>query len=113
MPIYQMLRADNSGVISCIWPNSDLIKAFTYVLVEYEDDSNKNEGARFVSTFFPLEVYGDFSRCSRAANSAVLRSIWSNFEPVLDVIDVRVTCKNKEDPIKNKSARGVTRFSPL
>ena len=45
-----------------------------------------------------------FSRFSRAANSAVLGPIWPNFELVRDVIDVLVTCKNEEDPIKNESA---------
>ena len=63
--------------------------------------------------FLPLLVYGDFSRRSRAANSAVLNPIWPNFELVRDVIDVLVTCKYKEDPIKNEGARVNTTFSPL
>ena len=63
--------------------------------------------------FLPLEVYGDFSRRSRAANSAVLGPIWSNFGIVHDVMDVLVTCKYEEDPIKNEGARVVTTFSPL
>ena len=46
-----------------------------------------------------------------AANSAVLGPIWPNFKVVLDVMDVLITCKNKEDPIKNESTRVVTRFS--
>ena len=56
---------------------------------------------------------GVFSRRSRAANSAVLRPIWPNFELVRDVIDVLVTCKYEEDPIKNEGARVDTTFSPL
>ena len=56
-----------------------------------------------VTTFFPLYVYGDFSRRSKAANSAVLGPIWLNFELVPDVLDVLVTCKNKEDLIKMKA----------
>ena len=36
---------------------------------------------------------GDFSRCPRAANSAVLGPIWPNFEPVRGVINVLITCK--------------------
>ena len=63
--------------------------------------------------FLPLQVYGDFSRCSRAANSAVLGPIRPNFELVRDVIDVLVTCKYEEDPIKNEGARVDTTFSPL
>ena len=59
---------------------------------------------------FSHYVYGDFSRRSRAANSAVLGPIWPNFELVRDVI---VTCKYEEDPIKNEGARVVTTFFPL
>ena len=54
----------------------------------------------------------DFSRRSRAANSAVLGPIWPNFELVRDVMDVLVTCKYG-DLIKNEGARVVTTFSPL
>ena len=64
-----------------------------------------------VTTFFPLYVYVDFSRRSMAANSAVLSPILPNLEFVRDVMDVLVTCKNEEDPIKNESARVVTRKS--
>ena len=35
------------------------------------------------------------------------------FELVRDVMDVFVTCKYEEDPIKNEGARVVTTFSPL
>ena len=58
--------------------------------------------------FLPLLVYGDFSRRSRAANSAVLGPIWPNFELVQDVMNVLVTCKYEEDPIKNEGPRVVT-----
>ena len=51
---------------------------------------------------------GNFSRSSRAANSAVLGPIWPNFELFRDVIDVLVTCKYEEDPIKNRGARVFT-----
>ena len=63
--------------------------------------------------FLPLQVYGDFSRRSRAANFAVLGPIWLNFELVRDVIDVLATCKNQEDPIKIEGARVFTAFSPF
>ena len=39
--------------------------------------------------------------------------IWPNFELVRDVMDVLVTCKYGEDPIKNEGARVDTTFSPL
>ena len=50
---------------------------------------------------------------SRAANSTVLGPSWPNFEFVRDVIDVLVTCKYEEVPIKNEDARVLTTFSPL
>ena len=63
--------------------------------------------------FLPLLVYEDFSRHSRAANAAVLGPIWPNFKLFRDVMDVLVTCKYEEDPIKNEGARVDTTFSPL
>ena len=63
--------------------------------------------------FLPLKVYGDFSRRSRAANSAVLSPILPNFELVRDVMNVLITCKYEEDSIENEGARVVTTFSPL
>ena len=81
------------------------------VTCKNEEDSMKNEGARVVTTFLPLSVYGDFSRRARAANSAVHSPI-SGFEVVQDVMVVLTTCKD-EDPIKIEGARVVTRFSPL
>ena len=39
------------------------------VICKDEEDPSKNEDTRVVTTFVPLEVYGDFSRRSRAANS--------------------------------------------
>ena len=78
-----------------------------------EEDPIKNEGARLLTRFLPLLVYGDFFRRSRAANSAVLGPIWPNFELVRYIMDVLVTCKDEEDPIKNEGARVDTTFSPL
>ena len=77
-----------------------------YVLVtcKNEDDRFKNEVARVFTRFLPLQVYGDFSRRSRAANSAVLGPIKSNFELSRDFMVVLLTSKNEEDPIKNRGA---------
>ena len=72
------------------------------------EDQIEKEVARLFTIFLPLLVYGDFSRRSRAANSAVLGPIWSNFELVQDFIVVLLTCKNEEDPIKNRGARVFT-----
>ena len=59
---------------------------------------------------FPHYVYGNFFRRSKAANSTVLGQIWLKFELVRDIIDVLVTCKYKEDPIKKEGARVLTRL---
>ena len=53
---------------------------------------------------------GIFFRRSRAANSVILGRIWMKFELVRDIIDVLVTCKYEEDPIKNEGARVLTRL---
>ena len=63
-------------------PKFELIQAFMHVIVicKNEEDPIINEGARVLTTFLPLYVYGDFFRRSRAVNSAVLGPIWPNFE---------------------------------
>ena len=48
---------------------------------------------------------GNFSRHSRAANSADPGPILPNFEPIQDLIAVFVTCINEDDPIKYESVR--------
>ena len=63
-----------------------------------------------LTRFSPLEVYGNFFRCSRAGNSAVLGQILLKFELVRDIIDVLVTCKYEEDLVKNEGARVLTRL---
>ena len=83
------------------------------VTCKNEEDTIKNEGAVVFKTFLQLLVYGDFSRCSRVANSPVLGPIWPNFELVRDVMNVLVTYKNQEDLIKNEGARVFTTFFPL
>ena len=79
------------------------------VTCKNEDDQIKNEGARVLTrNFTHYKSMENFSRCPRAANSAVLGPIWSNFELVRDVMDVLFTCKYEEDPIKNEGARVFT-----
>ena len=105
-----MVAMETSGRI---WPNFELIQALIHVLItcKYEKDPIKKSGENVMTSFSPLKVYGNFFIRSRAANSAVLSPIWPNFELVRDVIDVHVTCKYEEDPIKNKGVRVLTTFS--
>ena len=63
-----------------------------------------------LTTFLPLKVYGIIFRCSRAANSAVHGRIGPNSKFIADVMVVLLTCKNKEDLIKNEGARVLTRL---
>ena len=109
---FRRSRATNSEVGGGILPKFELIQAFIVVLVtcKNEEDPIKNEGARVLTRFSPLQVYGNFSRRSRAANSAVLGRIWLKFELVRDIMVVLVTCKYQEDPIKNEGARVLTRL---
>ena len=101
-------RAAYSVICERILPKFELIQAFMHDLVtcKNEEDPIKNEGA--ITRFLPLYVYGNFSRCSRAANSAIHGRMWSNFKPIRDFMVVLVTCKNAEDPIKNEGTRVFT-----
>ena len=111
---FRRARAANSEVSGGILPKFELMQAFIVVLVtcKNEEDPIKKEGARVLTRFSPLYVYGNFFRRSMAANSAVLGPILPKFELVRDVMVVLVTCKYGEDPIKNEDARVLTRFSP-
>ena len=53
---------------------------------------------------------GIFSDAQGQANSTVLGQILLKFKLVRDIIDVLVTCKYEEDPIKNEGARVLTRL---
>ena len=103
------------GTSGRIWPNFEPIQALIHVLItcKYEKDPIKISGENVMISFSPLKVYGIFFIRSRVANPAVLGPIWPNFELVRDVIDVLVTSKYGEDPIKNEGARVLTTFSPL
>ena len=61
---------------------------------------------RFLPNNKSMGIFPDAQ--GQLANSAVLGPIWPNFELVRDVMDVLVTCKYEEDPIKNEGARVVT-----
>ena len=77
------------------------------------EDSSKNEGTSVVTLFLQIMSMGIFFKYSGAANSSVPGPILQNFESIQDFIVALVTCKNKEEPIKNEEARVVTRLSPL
>ena len=72
------------------------------VLVTCRNDENqsKMERTRVLTIFLPLQVYGNFSRGARTANSTDPGLILPNFEPIHYVLAELVTCKNEDDPIK-------------
>ena len=47
-------------------------------------------------------LYIDFEDAQRQVNSVVSGRIWLKFKPIQAFMHVLVTCKNKEDPIKNE-----------
>ena len=63
--------------------------------------------------FSHYKSMGIFPDAQRQLTPRILGPIWPNFELVRDVMDVLVTCKYEEDPIKNEGARVDTTFSPL
>ena len=57
---------------------------------------------------WPQYKKNDFFKHLRAANSAVRGQIWPKFELIRDIVVTLVTCRNEEDPLKNKDARVAT-----
>ena len=80
-----------------------------YVLstCKYEKDPVKNSRENMMTSFFPLEVYGNFFRRSRAANSVVGGQIWPKFE-LQDIMHVLITCKFEKDRINSNGEKVVT-----
>ena len=81
-----------------------------YVLItcKYEKDPIKNSRENVMTSFFPLSVYGNFFRRSRAANSVVGGPIWPKFELIQDIMHVLITCKFEKDRINSNGEKVVT-----
>ena len=100
--IFKHSKAANSAVQGRILLKFKLIQDVMVTLVtsQNEEDPIKIEGARVATT-----QNIDFSNTQ---GSAVRGQIWSKFELIRDIVVILVTCKNKEDPLKNKDARVAT-----
>ena len=85
-------RRANSIIEDGILKKFKLIQAFIVVLLicKNKEDPLKIESTRVVTTFLPLLVYGDFSRCSKAANLEVLRRILQKFKIIQSFMSVLV-----------------------
>ena len=81
-----------------------------YVLItcKYEKDPIKNSWENVMTSFFPLYVYGNLFRRSRAANSVVGGQIWPKFKPIQDIMHVLITCKFEKDRINSNGEKVVT-----
>ena len=67
------------------------------------------EWSQHFSHYKSMEIFRD----AQGQLTHVPGQILPNFEPIRAFMVVLVTCKNKEEQIKNEGARVVTRFSPL
>ena len=93
--------------------NSSKLSCMSFLPARMRMIKSKMKELECSQDFSHYKSMGIFSKRSRAANSAVLGPIWLIFKLVQDVIDVLVTCKYGEDPIKNEGARVVTTCFPL
>ena len=93
--------------------NSSKLSCMSFLPARMRMIKSKMKELECSQDFSHYKSMGIFSRRSRAANSAVLGPIWPNFKLVQDVMNVLVTSKYEEDPIKNEGARVDTTFSPL
>ena len=85
-----------------MWPNFEHIQASMHVLIacKYEKDQMKNSRENVMMSFSPLSM-GFFFRQSRAANSVVHGRISPNFELILVLMYIIITCNNEMNLIKN------------
>ena len=103
--VFSIITLSVAMETSRIWPNFKLIQALMYVIFtcKYEMDPIKNSHEKVATQFYPLQVYGDFFRRSRAANSAVGGWIWPNFELLRALMHVIITCKYEKDRINQRT----------
>ena len=94
----------NSSKLSCMSSLPAIMRMIESKMKELECSLHKI--SPIISLWF-------FSRCSRAANSEILGPICPNFELNRYVMNIFVTCKYEEDPIKNEGTRVFTTFSGL
>ena len=92
--------------------NSNSFKLLWLVLLsarmtKIHQKMNALEWSQYLSHYKSMGIFPD------AQGQLTHKSLVGFFEPIQDVIVVLVTCKNKEELIKNEVARVVTRFSPL
>ena len=85
---------------------------YVVITCKYEMDPIKNNQENVATPFFPLKVYRDFFRRSRAANSAVGGPIRPKFELVRALMHVILTCKYEKERMKKSREKVETPFFP-
>ena len=80
---------------------------YVLIICKYEKDPIKNSRENVMTLFFPLSVYGNFFRRSRAANSVVGGPIWPKFELIQDIMHVLISCKFEKDLINSNGEKVV------
>ena len=103
---FKCSRAANSAVHCRIGPNFESSKLLWLSSLPAR---MKKIQSKMKALDFYHYVYGIVFKRSRAANSAVPGRIRLKFKLIRDVMVVLLTCKNKEDLIKNEGAKVLTR----
>ena len=97
------IKNEGARVVTTLYSNfSDTQGQITLVLVSV---SGRNFSCMSLLPARMRMIDSKMKELECSANSEVLGPIWPNFELVRDVMDVLVTCKYEEDPIKNEGAR--------
>ena len=78
--------------------------------VRMKMSQSKRRGLSGHNIFLIISLWGIFFRRSRAADSAAPGQILPNFEPIRDLMVVRITIKNEEDPLKMKTVEWSQHF---
>ena len=104
---FKRSRAANSKVPRRIGPKFEFIQDIMVVLLtcKNEEDPIKNEGARVLT-----RLYIDFPYTRGLRTSQSMVKSRPKFKLIQAFMNVLLTCKNAEDPIKNEGARVLTRF---
>ena len=83
------------------------------VICKNEEDPSKMKVLEWSQHFSHYKSMGIFQDAQGQLTHKSLVGSCQISNPIRDLMVVLVTCKNKEEQIKNEGARVVTRFSPL
>ena len=104
--IFQTLKDNYLRCLWSIWPNYELVREFIVncKTVKYPIIMKALECSQQYRMIF---------QTLKGSYSIVSGGIWPKFKPIQAFEHVPVTCKNKEDVIKNEGARVFTKVLPI